>query len=64
VEEIIAHRFGPYLVLNITIGIDGAMVVAEGDRIASEVEHRLYEEIDLLRRVHVHYHPSRRQSIP
>jgi divalent metal cation (Fe/Co/Zn/Cd) transporter len=58
VEEVYAHRFGPYLVLNLTVGIDGSLSVAAGDSIASAVERRLYERIDLLRRVHVHYHPE------
>ncbi len=59
VEEILAHRFGPYFVINVTIGIDGALTVAEGDRIATQVEARLCEQIELLQRVHVHYHPVR-----
>jgi cation diffusion facilitator family transporter len=58
VEEIHAHRFGPYLVVNVTIGIDGNISVSDGDSIASEVEQALYEDVDLLRRVYVHYHPS------
>jgi cation diffusion facilitator family transporter len=57
VEEILAHRFGEYLVINVTIGIDGSLTVTEGDRIASEVENELYRRISLLKRVHVHYHP-------
>ena len=57
VEEILAHRFGEYLVINVTIGIDGSLTVTEGDRIASEVERELYCRISLLKRVHVHYHP-------
>ena len=57
VEEIHAHRFGPYLVVNITIGVDGEISVAEGDCIATEVEDLLYASIGLLRRVYVHYHP-------
>ena len=57
VEEILAHRFGEYLVINVTIGIDGSLTVTEGDRIASRVEHELYCRISLLKRVHVHYHP-------
>jgi len=57
VEEIQAHRFGPYLVVNLTIGVDGMMSVVQGDVIASKVEEKLYRNIDLLRRVHVHYHP-------
>lgn len=57
VQEILAHRFGPYLVLNLTICVDGSLSVAQGDRIASRVERVLHQEIDLLRRVHIHYHP-------
>ncbi len=58
VEEIHAYRFGPSLVVNITIGIDGSLSVAAGDRIASQVEHILCENIEFLRRVYVHYHPA------
>jgi len=58
IEEIQAHRFGPYLVINITIGVDGSLSVARGDQIATQVEHILHREIDLLQRVHVHYHPE------
>jgi cation diffusion facilitator family transporter len=58
IEDIHAHRFGPYMVINITIGVDGAISVREGDQIASLVEDTLYASIDLLRNVHVHYHPS------
>jgi cation diffusion facilitator family transporter len=57
VEEIHAHRFGPYLVVNITIGVDGEISVTEGDCIATKVEDLLYGSIGLLRRVYVHYHP-------
>ena len=59
IEEIHAHRFGPYLVVNITVGVDGNLSVAEGDRIAEAVERRLLDEIEMLRKVYVHYHPSR-----
>ena len=41
------------------IGIDGALSVAEGDRIASHVERVLAERVEFLRRVYVHYHPAR-----
>jgi cation diffusion facilitator family transporter len=64
IEEIHAHRFGPYLVVNITIGIEGALSVVEGDRIATRVEQKLCSQIDLLQRVHVHYHPSRGSKRP
>lgn len=58
VEEVQAHRFGPYFILNITIGIDGASTVAAGDKIASEVESKLVAGIALVKRVYVHYHPA------
>jgi len=57
VEEVLAHRFGPCLVLNVTIAVDGDATVAEGDRIASEVERALFAEFALASRVHVHFHP-------
>jgi len=57
VEEMQAHRFGPYIVINLTIAVDGAMTVAEGDAISARLERVLHRDIDLLERVHVHYHP-------
>jgi len=58
IEEVHAHRFGPYLVVNVTIGVDGVLTVVEGDKIASQVEHALIEQVEFVRRVHVHYHPA------
>ncbi len=58
VEEVQAHHFGPYLVLNVTIGINGLQSVVSGDRIASEVERILVKNIGFTRRVHVHFHPA------
>jgi cation diffusion facilitator family transporter len=60
VEEILSQRFGPYLVINITIVVKASLTVQEGDNIATQVEQTLYQEIDLLKRVHVHYHPALR----
>ncbi len=57
VEEIHGHRFGLYMVANITIGVSPDLTVSEGDRIATRVEKLLVEEIDSMRRVFVHYHP-------
>lgn len=57
IEEIHAHRFGPYLVINITICIDGNMSVKRGDEISTEVENIIYDNLELVRRVYVHYHP-------
>ncbi len=58
-EELQAHRFGPFLVLHVTVGIDGTITVENGDRIASEVERLLSAKIALVRRVYVHYHPAK-----
>ena len=59
IEEIHAHRFGPYFVINLTIGIDGGMNVRSGDAIATRVEKVLTEKIEMVRKVYVHYHPAR-----
>jgi cation diffusion facilitator family transporter len=58
IEEVHAHRFGPFLVVNVTIGVDGSLSVAAGDEIASQVERTLYDNVEFLRRVYVHYHPA------
>lgn len=58
VEEIHAHRFGPYMAMNITIGVDGTASVWEGDRIATLAEKRLRDAIEFLQVVHIHYHPD------
>jgi divalent metal cation (Fe/Co/Zn/Cd) transporter len=57
IDAIRAHRFGPYLVLNLTITVDGGLSVAEGDAIASRVEAELERQMSLIREVHVHFHP-------
>jgi cation diffusion facilitator family transporter len=58
IEEIHAHRFGPYFVINLTIGIDGSLDVHSGDTIATRVEKLLIEKIEMVRKVYVHYHPA------
>ncbi len=58
IEEVHAHRFGPYLVVNLTIGIDGSLSVAAGDCISTQVENLIYQRLDLVRKVYVHYHPT------
>ncbi|NPV55597.1 MAG: cation transporter [Anaerolineae bacterium] len=57
IDAVRAHRFGPYLVINITVCVDGNLTVREGDRIATWVEQQLIANIPSLRTVHVHYHP-------
>jgi cation diffusion facilitator family transporter len=59
-EEVQAHSFGPHLVINLTIGINGSLTVKEGDWIATRVESVLYDAIPNIRHVHVHYHPADR----
>jgi divalent metal cation (Fe/Co/Zn/Cd) transporter len=58
IDEVHAHRFGPYLVLNITIGVNGALSVARGNEIAHSLENELKNHIDMLRKVYIHYHPG------
>jgi len=58
VEEIHSHRFGPYLVANVTIGVEGSLSVTDGDKIAIQVERTLTKHVEFMRRVHVHYHPA------
>ncbi len=62
IDNIQAHRFGQYLVINLTIGLDGTISVFEGDRISSLVEKTLLDNIEYLRNVHVHFHPARNKS--
>ena len=59
VEDIHVHRIGLYLLVGVTIGIDGTLRVAQGDRIASEVEEALSKDSEYVRHVSVHYHPAR-----
>lgn len=57
-EEVQAHRFGPHIVINLTIGIEGRLTVIQGDKIATSVEQMIYDSIPNVLRVHVHYHPA------
>ncbi len=59
IEEVHAHRFGPHIVVNLTIGLDGALSIREGDEICTRIEERIYETMPEIRMVYVHYHPPR-----
>jgi len=59
IENIHAHRFGPYLTMNLTLAVDGGISVTEGDHIATLAEKKLKAAIDFLQVVHIHYHPAR-----
>jgi len=60
-EELQAHRFGPHIVINLTIGIEGSLTVKQGDQIATSVETLIYETFPNILRIHVHYHPADKQ---
>lgn len=59
IDTMKAHRFGQYLVINITIFVDGNLTIVEGDRISDQIEAQLADEIDYVRAVHVHFHSRR-----
>ncbi len=62
IDAIQAHRFGQYLAINLTIGLDGKITVLEGDQISNRVEKILIENIDYLHSVHVHFHPYTKEG--
>lgn len=59
IDRVQAHRFGQYLVINLTISVDGNLSVYEGDQVANRVEKTLMDNIDYLIDVHVHFHPQK-----
>ncbi len=63
VEEISGHRFGIFMVLDITIGINPDLSITKGDQIATEAEEKLIAEVDNIRRVFIHYHPAQNKQI-
>lgn len=58
-EEMQAHRFGPHIVVNLTIGVNGMISVHEGNQIAHQVEALVRKGLSNVSRVHVHYHPAK-----
>ena len=56
-------RIDRYLVINLTICIDGKLSVIEGDRISTQAEDTIMENIDMVKTVHVHYHPYQRHAL-
>ena len=46
IDNIQAHRFGQYLVINITISVDGEITVRQGHETANEVEKRILENLE------------------
>ena len=64
VDEVLAHRFGPYYLVNITLCVDGDIPVSRGDQIATQAEVLLREKFPHIRTVYIHYHPERRPTGP
>jgi len=62
VEEIRVHQIGHYLMVDVVIGVEGTLTVAAGNEIATRAEQRLERNLDFLRHVSVHYHPSREKG--
>jgi cation diffusion facilitator family transporter len=58
IDDVHAHRFGTYLVINITVCVEGSLTVVQGDEIATWVEQIIINNVDSVRQVHVHYHPT------
>lgn len=58
VEEIAAHRFGPYYMINATVCVDGGITVAEGDAIATAAERAVIGKFDFVKKIYIHYHPA------
>ncbi len=57
IEQVQVYRFGPYFVINVTIGVAGNITVFSGNVIATAVENELISRMDFVQQVHVHYHP-------
>jgi cation diffusion facilitator family transporter len=58
VDVIGMHKFGPFFIINLNIGIDGRLTIQQGHEIADRVEQVLLEAYSVsLKKVHVHYHP-------
>jgi len=58
VDVIGMHRFGPYFIININIGVNGSITIQQGHDIADKVEEVLLDKYSgSLRKVHIHYHP-------
>lgn len=57
-EEMYMHFFGPYLMINVTICVDENISVKAGNKIADEVEKRLYSKLEYVKKVNIHYHPK------
>ena len=61
IEELLIHKYGPYMVINLTINIDGTLTVTQGNKISNTVEKSLYKNFNFIRKVHVHFHPPKKQ---
>lgn len=60
--EIHAHRFGPAFVINLTIGLDGALSVEEANRIAIHIKDTLHSRMEFVSKIYVDYKPFNTKS--
>ena len=59
IEELGVHRYGPYFIINMTVGVDGLITVDAGHKISEEVEAKLMHRFGgELRKINIHYHPG------
>jgi len=58
IEEIKATAYGPYMIINLVICVEGDITVSQGDAIAEEVEKKILNENKFVKGVHIHYHPG------
>lgn len=61
IEKISATAYGPYMILNLVICVNGNITVNAGDAIAEEVEKKIFNENKFIKGVHIHYHPGNKQ---
>ncbi len=63
IDELSLHKFGPYYIVNMVIGISGDLSINQGHEISDAVEARLLDHFRTgLRKVHIHYHPITQQK--
>ena len=58
IEDVYVQYFGIYMMINITIFVNGEISVREGDLVADKVEEILYKNIEYVKKVNVHFHPK------
>ncbi len=64
VDDLGIHRFGPYFIVNMIIGVDGGISVDQGHVISEVVETKLFSRYNgELSKVLIHYHPCTQAKV-